>query len=76
MTNQVTVPRYFTPRPVQKAAWERRLSGKYDYYFKIWHRQLGKDTDDIQYSLYNAYESPGTQSAYVGPDNKWIKRNI
>lgn len=76
MAELVTVPRHFVPRPVQAAAWERRLSGKYDYYFKIWHRQLGKDTDDIQYALFNAYGSPGTQAAYVGPDNKWIKRNI
>lgn len=76
MSDTVQIPRHFVPRPVQRAAWERRLSGQYDYYFKIWHRQLGKDTDDIQYALYNAYQNPGTQAAYVGPDNKWIKRNI
>ena len=73
---ELTVPLYFEPRPAQLEAWARRLSGDYDYYFKIWHRQLGKDTDDIQYALYNAYENPGTQSAYVGLDNKWIRRNI
>lgn len=72
----IVVPRYYAPRPYQKAAWERRLSGKYDYYFKIWHRQSGKDTDDIQFGLYRAWENPGTQSAYVGLDNKWINRNI
>lgn len=72
----VQVPMYFAPRPYQKAAWERRLSGKYDYYFKIWHRQAGKDTDDIQYGLNRAWNNPGTQSAYVGLDNKWIRRNI
>ena len=70
------IPRYYEPRPAQQAAWARRLSGDYDYYFKIWHRQLGKDTDDIQFALYNAYANPGTQSAYVGIDNKWIRRNI
>lgn len=72
----VQVPMYFTPRPYQQAAWGRRLSGDYRYYFKIWHRQAGKDTDDIQYALYNSYLNPGTQSAYVGLDNKWIRRNI
>jgi len=70
------VPFYFKPRPAQLQAWARRLSGKYDYYFKIWHRQFGKDTDDIQFALYNAYQNPGTQAAYVGLDNKWIRRNI
>lgn len=76
MADDLIVPQYFVPRPVQQQAWERRLSGDYDYYFKIWHRQLGKDTDDIQFALYNAYEKPGTQTAYVGLDNKWIRRNI
>jgi hypothetical protein len=73
---ELKVPRYFEPRPAQLQAWARRLSGDYDYYFKIWHRQLGKDTDDIQFALYSAYTNPGTQSAYVGLDNKWIRRNI
>lgn len=72
----LNVPFYYNPRPQQQQAWVRRLSGKYDYYFKIWHRQFGKDTDDIQYAYYNGYTNPGTQSAYVGPDNKWIRRNI
>ena len=70
------VPLYYEPRPYQQAAWARRLSGDYDYYLKIWHRQAGKDTDDIQYALYQSYMNPGTQSAYVGLDNKWIRRNI
>lgn len=52
------------------------MSGKYDYYLKIWHRQCGKDTDDIQFALYQSYMNPGTQAAYVGLDNKWIRRNI
>lgn len=72
----VQVPLYYEPRPYQQAAWARRLSGKYDYYLKIWHRQCGKDTDDIQFALYQSYLNPGTQAAYVGLDNKWIRRNI
>lgn len=73
---ELQVPLFFEPRPAQKEAWARRLSGDYDYYFKIWHRQLGKDTDDIQYSLHGGYKNAGTQTAYVGLDNKWIRRNI
>lgn len=72
----VQVPLYYEPRPYQQAAWARRLSGRYDYYLKIWHRQCGKDTDDIQFALYQSYLNPGTQAAYVGLDNKWIRRNI
>lgn len=67
---------YYEPRPYQKAAWARRLSGKYNYDIKIWHRQAGKDSDDIQQALFHSYENPGTQSAYIGLDNKWIRRNI
>lgn len=70
------VPRYFSPRPYQKEAWRRRLSGKYDFYINIWHRQCGKDTDFIQYALMRGYLTPGSQSAYVGLDNKWVRRNI
>ncbi len=70
------VPKYYAPRPYQRDAWARRLSGDYDYYLKIWHRQCGKDTDDIQFGLYTSYMNPGTQSAYIGLDNKWIRRNI
>lgn len=72
----IQVPLYYAPRPSQRAAWARRLSGELDYYLKIWHRQYGKDTDDIQFSMYQAYENPGTQTAYIGLDNKWIRRNI
>ena len=70
------VPRYYAPRPYQQAAWERRRSGRHHYDLKIWHRQSGKDTDDIQYSLNLAWLHPGTQSVYVGLDNKWLRRNI
>ena len=72
----VQVPLYYEPRPYQRAAWARRLSGKYHYELDIWHRQAGKDSNDIQFSLFNSYMHPGTQSAYIGLDNKWIRRNI
>lgn len=36
----------------------------------------GKDTDDIQFALFNSWTHPGTQTAYIGIDNKWINRNI
>lgn len=72
----IQIPRYYAPRPYQREAWARRLSGKYTYMFDCWHRQSGKDTDYIQYSLYDAYGHPGIQAAYVGIDNKWIRRNI
>lgn len=77
-TTQVreTLPRFYKPWPHQVGAWNRRKSGKYTYYFKLWARQLGKDTDDIQYDLYQAWHNPGTQSCYVGLDNVWIRNNI
>lgn len=70
------VPMYYEPRPYQLAAWERRSNPDINYYFKIWHRQCGKDTDDIQHALFTSYATPGIQTAYVGLDNKWINRNI
>ncbi len=72
----VQVPLYYEPRPYQRAAWARRLSGKYHYDINIWHRQAGKDSNDIQFALFNSYLHAGTQSAYIGLDNKWIRRNI
>lgn len=72
----IQVPLYYEPRPYQKAAWARRLSGDYDVYFKCWGRQLGKDADDIELAHYLAYTNPGTQSTYIGLDNKWLRRNI
>lgn len=72
----VVVPMHFTPRPYQEVNWARRLSGRWPFYITCWHRQAGKDTNDIQYSLYNSWSNPGTQSIYVGLDNKWVKRNI
>lgn len=75
-TVNITVPIFYKPWPHQVAAWQRRNSGKYDYYFKIWCRQSGKDTDDIQYVLNRAWKNPGSQTAYVGLDNVWITNNI
>lgn len=72
----IQVPLHYETRPYQRAAWSRRLSGKIDIDVRIWHRQAGKDTDDIQDCLFQAYMQPGTQSAYIGLDNKWIRRNI
>lgn len=72
----IKVPKYYEPRPYQQAAWARRLSGDYDVYFKYWHRQCGKDADDIELCHYLAFTQPGTQTAYIGLDNKWLRRNI
>lgn len=77
MTSEIIqVPMYYEPRPYQQADWARRLSGDVDIDIRIWHRQAGKDTDDIQENMYQDYLQPGTQSAYIGLDNKWIRRNI
>lgn len=73
---RIKVPRYYNPWPHQKQAWQRRNSGEYDFYFKLWSRQVGKDTDDIQYALKRAWDNPGSQSVYVGLDNVWIRENI
>lgn len=72
----VQVPLYYEPRPYQRRAWARRLSGRYHYDIDIWHRQAGKDSNDIQYGLFDGYSHAGTQAAYIGLDNKWIRRNI
>ncbi len=76
MEKLIQVPRYYRPYPHQAAAWKRRATGKYNYYVKLWGRQLGKDTDDIQNCLNAAWLNPGTQSAYIGLDNVWITNNI
>jgi hypothetical protein len=75
-SQRIQIPRFYTPYPHQAAAWRRRRSGLYTYYIKLWARQLGKDTDDIQDSLNYAWRNPGTQTAYVGLDNVWITNNI
>lgn len=73
---RIKIPRYFTPWPYQADAWNRMESGRYNYYFKNWARQLGKDTTDIQNSLWGAWNNPGSQTVYVGLDNVWINENI
>lgn len=67
---------HYAPRLYQQRAWARRRYTKKHFDVKIWHRQSGKDTDDIQYALNCAYHEPGSQAAYIGLDNKWIRRNI
>jgi len=52
------------------------MSGKYKYYFKVWCRQSGKDTDDLQWELFQLWNNPGKQAVYVGLDNAWVKENI
>lgn len=72
----IQVPRFYQPYPYQQMAWRRRDSGEYTYYFKLWARQLGKDTDDIEYGLSMLWDNPGIQAAYIGLDNVWINNNI
>lgn len=72
----ITVPRFFKPLPHQVEAWKRRASGQYKYYFVVWARQVGKDSNDIQYCLKRAWDNSGTQSVYIGLDNGWIRENI
>ena len=39
MAEKIIVPRYYQPRPYQKQAWRRRMSNRYNFYFKLWPRQ-------------------------------------
>ena len=73
---EVRIPLFYDPYPYQQQAWVRRRSGKYHWYFKLWARQLGKDTDDMEYALNVGYHNPGLQIAYIGLDNVWITNNI
>lgn len=75
-TREITVPQYYQPWPHQQAAWKRRASGLYHYDIKLWCRQAGKDTDDIEQSMKWSWDTPGLQTAYVGLDNVWINNNI
>ena len=75
-SRQIVVPKFYKPRPYQQACWARRSSGRYNYYIKLWARQIGKDTDDIENCLDYAWRHPGTRTAYVGLDNKWVDENI
>ena len=72
----VSVPMFYRPWPHQQLAWNRRRTRKYQFYFKLWCRQAGKDTDDIQYELKEAWENPGTLGCYVGLDNVWVRSNM
>lgn len=73
---KIQVPKYYRPWPHQITAWQRRRSGLYTYDFKLWARQCGKDTDDIQWNLRYGWDHPGTQLAYVGLNNVWITNQI
>ena len=75
-TIEIAVPLFYKPRPYQVEAWLRKQSGMYNYYFKLWHRQAGKDSSDLQEAMKGAWDHPGTQTAYVGLDNVWIAENI
>ena len=76
MEERIQIPRYYKPWPHQVDAWRRRMTGEYTYYAKLWGRQLGKDTDDMQHAMKGAWDNPGTQTAYIGLDNVWITNNI
>ena len=73
---QVRLPLFYEPYPYQAGAWIRRAQANCHYYFKLWARQLGKDTDDMQHAMNVGYRTPGLQIAYVGLDNVWITNNI
>jgi len=73
---QIRLPLYYNPYPYQMGAWKRRAMPNCHYYFKLWARQLGKDTDDMQHAMRVGYDNPGLQIAYVGLDNIWITNNI
>lgn len=73
---RIRLPLYYNPYPYQVGAWQRRADPRCHYYFKLWARQLGKDTDDMQHAMKVGHDNPGLQIAYVGLDNVWITNNI
>lgn len=73
---KIRLPLYYDPYPYQIGAWQRRADPRCHYYFKLWARQLGKDTDDMQHVMKVGHDIPGLQIAYVGLDNVWITNNI
>ena len=75
-TREVVVPKFYRPWPHQQNAWRRRASGLFQYDIKLWCRQAGKDTDDIQHANKMSWDNPGLQTAYVGLDNVWVNNNI
>ena len=73
---QVRLPLYYNPFPYQQPAWTIRGLPDCHYFFKLWARQLGKDTDDIEHAMNVGHKNPGLQIAYVGLDNIWVRDNI
>lgn len=73
---EVAVPMHYQPWPHQVRAWKRRRKNQYVYDVKLWCRQAGKDTDDLQWLMRKSWDNPGIQSAYVGLNNVWIRNNI
>lgn len=67
---------HYTPWPHQVRAWKRRRKNEFIYDVKLWCRQAGKDTDDLQWLMRKSWDNPGMQSAYVGLNNVWIRNNI
>lgn len=75
-TSNIIVPKFYKPWPHQLEAWKIQNDPTINYYFQVWARQTGKDTDAIQRGNNYAWWHPGTQTAYVGLDNVWITNNI
>lgn len=73
---QIQVPMFYKPWPHQVRAWRRRRENRWPFDVKLWCRQAGKDTDDIQFALNTSWNKPGIQQAYIGLDNVWINNNI
>lgn len=75
-SQNIVIPRFYKPWLHQQKAWQRRKSGLYHYDFKLWCRQAGKDTDDIEHAMKGSWDIPGLQTAYIGLDNVWVNNNI
>ena len=73
---QVRLPLYYEPYLYQIPSWQIRANPNCHYYFGLWARQLGKDTNDMQHAMKVGHDNPGLQIAYVGLDNVWITNNI
>lgn len=76
MLEETRLPLFYSPWPHQVISWRRRSKGEYPFDVKLWCRQAGKDTDDIQWALNVAWKNPGIQQAYIGLDNVWVNNNI
>lgn len=73
---EVRLPLFYNPYPWQINSWVLRKDPSLHYYFKLWARQLGKDTDDVEHAMDAGHKNPGIQIAYVGLDNIWVRDNI